>query len=66
VISVISVAEICLVRDGVERVRADNADRYLGPADGPRFVEARKSLPGVLLRLPAADARLWDLSRILP
>ncbi|HET7045075.1 MAG TPA: pyridoxamine 5'-phosphate oxidase family protein [Gaiellaceae bacterium] len=42
------------------------ASRYLGPAAGERFAAARRSSPAVLLRLPAAAPRVWDLSAILP
>ncbi len=55
-----------LRRGDVSEVRAAIAARYLGPVDGPRFSVARASTPGVLLRLPATDARIWDLSEILP
>ena len=46
--------------------RAAIAGRYLGAADGERFATARKSKPGVLLRLVPDGPRVWDLSRILP
>jgi hypothetical protein len=42
------------------------AGRYLGAEAGRRFAEQRKSPRGVLLRLPAENARAWDLSAILP
>ena len=50
----------------VSEARAAIADRYLGPIDGSMFSAKRASTPGVLLRLPADDARVWDLSGILP
>jgi PPOX class probable F420-dependent enzyme len=50
----------------VSEARASIADRYLGPIDGPLFSAKRASTPGVLLRLPADDARVWDLAGILP
>ena len=55
-----------LVEGDVGSVRAAIADRYLGARDGARFVAARRSTPGVLLRLATDDPRVWDLSRILP
>lgn len=33
--------------------------------DGHRYVEQRTK-PGVVVRLPLAKARTWDLRRILP
>jgi PPOX class probable F420-dependent enzyme len=58
--------EAQLVQDDVTEARAEIAARYLGPEDGARFVAERASKPGVLVRLPLTDARIWDLSRILP
>ena len=55
-----------LVDVDVTPVRAAIAGRYLGPADGARFADARRSKPGVLLRLAAGEPRVWDLSPILP
>jgi PPOX class probable F420-dependent enzyme len=55
-----------LVEGDVTPVRAAIAGRYLGRADGERFAEARRSKPGVLLRLAAGEPRVWDLSPILP
>jgi hypothetical protein len=49
----------------VTAVRAAIAVRYLGPDVGARFATERTT-PGVLLRLAADDARVWDLSAILP
>ncbi|MET0800575.1 MAG: pyridoxamine 5'-phosphate oxidase family protein [Actinomycetota bacterium] len=63
-IEVRGVAE--LLPGDVSEVRAVIADRYLGPTDGPRFSAKRASIPGVLLRLPSDDARVWDLVGILP
>ncbi len=50
----------------VTQARSDIAGRYLGSEDGQRFAAARTSSPGVLLRLAAADPRVWDLDAILP
>ncbi|HEU0336759.1 MAG TPA: pyridoxamine 5'-phosphate oxidase family protein [Gaiellaceae bacterium] len=55
-----------LVEGDVTPVRADIARRYLGARDGERFAAARRSKPGVLLRLAATEPRVWDLSAILP
>jgi PPOX class probable F420-dependent enzyme len=55
-----------LVEGDVTSVRADIARRYLGTRDGERFAAARRSKPGVLLRLAATEPRVWDLSAILP
>jgi PPOX class probable F420-dependent enzyme len=54
------------VEGDVTEVREDLAGRYLGEDDGRRFAAARTSKPGVLLRLSAADRRVWDLKAILP
>jgi hypothetical protein len=51
--------------DGVHDARLAIATKYLGPVDGPKFTEAR-SPDAIVVRLAAADARSWDLSRILP
>lgn len=50
----------------VTQVREDIAGRFLGTDDGRRFAAARTSKPGVLLRLSAADPRVWDLGAVLP
>lgn len=55
-----------LVEGDVTNAREDIAGRYLGADDGRRFAAARTSKPGVLLRLSAADPRVWDLEAILP
>ena len=55
-----------LLPGDVSEVRAAIADRYLGPVDGPKFSAKRATTPGVLLRIPADDARIWDLAGILP
>ena len=55
-----------LVEGAVTDVRGSIAGRYLGADDGRRFAAARTSKPGILLRLAAADPRVWDLKAILP
>ena len=55
-----------LVECDVTPLRADIAGRYLGESDGERFAAERRSKPGVLLRLPASEPRVWDLAKILP
>ncbi|HXY81076.1 MAG TPA: TIGR03618 family F420-dependent PPOX class oxidoreductase [Gaiellaceae bacterium] len=55
-----------LVECDVTPARAAIALRYLGPGDGERFAAARRSKPGVLLRLLPESPRVWDLSEILP
>ena len=55
-----------LVERDVTADREDIAGRYLGADGGRRFAAARTSKPGVLLRLPATHARVWDLAAILP
>lgn len=55
-----------LVEGDVTEAREDIAGRYLGTDDGRRFAAARISKPGVLLRLSAAEPRVWDLKAILP
>jgi PPOX class probable F420-dependent enzyme len=55
-----------LVECNVTQARGEIAGRYLGRDGGRRFASERTSKPGVLLRLSAADPRVWDLSAILP
>ena len=55
-----------LVEGDVTAARADIAGRYLGPVAGERFAVARRSRPGVLLRLAPAAPRIWSLAGILP
>jgi hypothetical protein len=55
-----------LVECDVSAVRAAIAGRYLGADAGARYVAARSSKPGVLLRLACDSPRVWDLSAILP
>ncbi len=54
-----------LLDSDVSSARAEIAGRYLGPEDGARFAAARNK-PGVLLRLGAESARIWNLAAILP
>jgi PPOX class probable F420-dependent enzyme len=54
-----------LVECDVTSARAAIASRYLGAEDGARFAETRRSKPGVLVRLPARDPRVWDLAGML-
>ena len=55
-----------LVRGDVTAARAAIAGRYLGAGEGKRFAAARRSKPGILLRLVPVSPRVWDLSAILP
>ena len=48
-----------LTRDGAQQARQDIAARYLGEERGKRFAAERTST-GVLLRLPAVQAKAWD------
>ncbi len=54
-----------LIRGDVTAARREIAGRYLGPDAGARFA-VRRTKPGVLLRLPAREPRVWDLAPILP
>jgi len=54
-----------LTDDGVGAARLAISRRYLGEEGGRRYVEKRTK-PGVVVRLPLAAARTWDLSAILP
>lgn len=55
-----------LIECDVQPFRAAIAARYLGAADGARYVKARRAKPGVLMRLAIDDPRIWDLSALLP
>jgi hypothetical protein len=48
----------------VREAREAIASRYLGETRGAAFVERRG--PGVVIRLPIASARAWDLEAALP
>lgn len=54
-----------LIRGDATAARREIAGRYLGQDAGARFAAERKK-PGVLLRLAATGARVWDLAAILP
>ena len=58
-------ADARLSSDGVDEARLAIASRYLGADDGRRYVQQRTK-PGVVVRLPLASARTWDLRAILP
>ncbi len=51
--------------DGVAAARLAIASRYLGTEDGRRFAEQRGDR-GFVMRLPAGNAKKWDLRAILP
>ena len=53
-----------LSAEGVREARLEISSRYLGEAVGRRYVEQRTK-PGVVVRLPLAGARRWDLRSIL-
>jgi Pyridoxamine 5'-phosphate oxidase len=55
-----------LVEGDVTSAREAIAGRHLGEKQGRRFAAERTAKPGVLLRLPAIEPRVWDLSAILP
>ncbi len=57
-------ADVELDDSPVDDVRRDISSRYLGPETAQAFVAERGE--GVVVRLPASAARVWDLSRILP
>ena len=48
----------------VREAREAIVPRYLGETRGAAFVESRG--PGVVIRLPVASARAWDLEAALP
>jgi PPOX class probable F420-dependent enzyme len=48
----------------INEVRLSISSRYLGPEVAEAFVAQRG--PGVVVRLPASAAHVWDLSGILP
>ena len=55
-----------LVEGDVTAAREDIAGRYLGVEQGRRFAAQRAAKPGVLVRFPTPEPRVWDLSAILP
>ena len=54
-----------LSNEGVREARLAISSRYLGEADGRRYVEERTK-PGVVVRLSLTGARRWDLRSDLP
>lgn len=40
------------------------ASRYLGDEAGERFTHARADVPSVIVRVPTANAKTWNLSAI--
>ena len=58
-------ADAKLSHEGVHEARLAIASRYLGADEGHRYVEQRTK-PGVVVSLPLASARTWDLRAILP
>jgi PPOX class probable F420-dependent enzyme len=58
--------EPSLTHGDVTEARRSIAGRYLGPDGGERFAAARRSKPGVLLRLVPVEPRVWDLEDIVP
>lgn len=58
--------EASLTQGDVTEARRSIAGRYLGSEGGERFAAARRSKPGVLLRLVPVEPRVWDLGDILP
>ena len=63
-VEVVGTAEI--LPGDVAGARAEIAARYLGESDGALFFAARRTTPGVLIRLVADQPRVWDLSAMLP
>lgn len=55
-----------LVPDEGARTRLAIASRYLGPERGARYADLDRRPPGVVVRLPLAGARAWDLADKLP
>jgi PPOX class probable F420-dependent enzyme len=53
-----------LIDMDVTSVRSDIARKYLGGLAGERFTAKRRATPGVIVRLSAGAARVWDLSAI--
>jgi PPOX class probable F420-dependent enzyme len=56
-----------LIHGDATPVRTAISGRYLGGEEqGERYAEARRSKPGVVLRLVPAKVKAWDLADILP
>ena len=57
-------ADVELDEAHVDEVRRAIASRYLGEEAGEEFVAGRSA--GVVVRLPASAAHVWDLASIFP
>jgi Pyridoxamine 5'-phosphate oxidase len=57
-------ADVELDDSQVDGVRRSISSRYLGPEVAKAFIAERGE--GVVVRLPASAAQVWDLSAILP
>ena len=55
-----------LVPDDGALARLAVTSRYLGPAGGAAYSDLGRRPPGVVVRLPLADARAWDLRAAIP
>ena len=55
-----------IIPDEGAQARLAIASRYLGPEDGARYADLARRQPGVVVRLPLAAARAWDLADKLP
>jgi hypothetical protein len=55
-----------LTPDHGSEARLAIASRYLGAERGRRYADIDRRPPGVVVSLPTADARTWDLHRTLP
>jgi len=55
-----------LAPDDGSRTRLAIASRYLGEEHGRRYADTQRHPSGVVVSLPLADARAWDLSASLP
>lgn len=55
-----------IVPDEGARARLAIASRYLGPEGGRAYSDLSRRPPGLVVRLPIAEARAWDLADKLP
>jgi hypothetical protein len=55
-----------LTQDHRAEARLAIASRYLGPERGRTYADPERRPPGVVVSLPAAAARTWDLQGTLP
>ncbi len=55
-----------LTLDHGAEARLAIASRYLGTERGRRYADTDRRPPGVVVSLPTADARTWDLDLTLP